>query len=214
MDSLASVFDAKTFKLRNDGLRFDLATEDLSKSYFFSYENFGFQMEAASDFDIFKKECEFFFSRLKDNAFYTWSDGLIRIGTKSEIFYHKSGETLEKTKEIFTNKLLSNKAEIELATRNIIIDSAYHFDFEVQSGVANVLMGPVSKDEALKKFFAEKVKIYERKFENNCALAFIIDLANKEKVDINSWSTLEDRVKKQISDLEILYDGLKTYMYK
>lgn len=214
MDSLVKVFGATNFKLRNDGARFDLATDDLMKSFFFSYENFGFQLDATEDFDTFKRQAEDFFRKLNGNTYYTWTDGLLRVGTKSEIFYHKTGESLEKVKEVFNNKFTPYKSELQTDTGSAITDVAYHFDFTVPTGNANVTLGPTSKEEALQKFFSEKVKLYEKKFDTSNAYTFVIDIANTQKLDIDNWNSLEKRVVTQISDIEKLYDGMKVFLFK
>lgn len=60
IDFLAREAGIKKIKLQEQ--RIDVATEDLHKSMFFSWENLGFQLEASTDFDSFHKQIDEFFS--------------------------------------------------------------------------------------------------------------------------------------------------------
>jgi len=187
--------------------RVDVSTKDLSEFFFFSIENFGFQLEAVDNFDIFKTKTDTLFSLIDKYKDYKIND-VIRLGTKSEILCHIKGKNFDELKNIFKKKLFKDFEKIEQKTSFKLNDYAFVSDFIKDEGKANILMGPVTKDEVIQKYFNnhEKYKNFDKK--NGIYLA--IDYCQNQGSQIKQ-DKLKEQVKINIDNIKKLYEDIVSY---
>jgi hypothetical protein len=210
VDKLNSFLKADQIRLRSDGTRFDVADNNLTHSYFFSYENFGFQIDAASDFEEFKAQVRKFIAAIKEYPAYKWEEGLLRVGTRSVILYHRRHDNVGSIKNAYKELILNNHSTISELTKSEIIDSAHIFDLRLDNGLVNVTTGPVTKEEALQKWFDNKNE-YSERFNKDNGLIFSIDMAGNKPEDIKDLEQLRIKIESQVDDVKAVFDGFKAY---
>lgn len=210
IDFFADKFEAPQMKLYANGVRFDLASDDLAKLYFFSHENFGFQIDASQSFDSFRSFVNTFIEALKTFPKYKWTGEVVRLGTKSSILYHRKGDSFESLKQSYKDMVLKDYQRIAELTKSDIVDTAHIFDLKVSTGNANVLTGPVTKEKAIHKFYGGQEKLYKDTFDKNNGLMFSIDVANTEPLKLQDLDALKEQINKQINDIETVFNGFKT----
>lgn len=197
--------------LKNNGSRFDVADDKLENLYFFSVENFGFQIELRTSFEDFSNSVKKMIEAIKDFPEYKISGGVVRIGTKSVILYHRKYDNDEKIKESYKNILVNNHDKISELTNSKIIDTAHIFDLKLDNSKVNVLTGPVTKKEAMEKYFVGKIKgEYDQKFTRDNGMLLAIDASGNNISSINDFNALEKQINTQISDIKIVFESFKS----
>jgi len=210
VEFMTETLNTNQIKLINNGSRFDTADDKLEKLYFFSIENFGFQSELDTSFDQFISGVKNLLSAIKKFPEYTISDGLVRIGTKSVILYHRKYDNTQSIKDAYKATLVNNHQKLSELSKSEIIDTAYTFDLKLENSKANVQTGPVTKEEALGKFFDGKIKEqYNTKFTKDNGMLFSIDVAGNNPIDIKDFDELQKQAEKQIKDIETVFNGFK-----
>lgn len=208
LDFLVSKLKAENIRVSNNGTRIDVASKDFKEVFFFSLENFGFQIEASTSFDDFRQKVDKILDCL--NEFEKYKIGTInRIGTRSIILYHRRGDTFETAKNIFRDKLFADFGDFQTKTNTELSDVAYFFDVKKDGGIANIQTGPVTKDEAIAKYFDSQV--FYKDFDRNNGFLFSIDFAPIEEKTIDI-ETLKTEIDSGISNVEAILTGLKAYL--
>lgn len=210
VDFMIKKLGVEQIRLNGNGSRFDLATNNLEYLYFFSFENFGFQAEMQDSFEDFSDKVKEFISALEEFPDYRWSDGLVRIGTKSTILYHRKFDNFSTIKQAYKDLLVNDHQKISELTKSTILDTAYTFDLERETCKANVTTGPVTRDEAISRFFGGK-KEYENKFNKDNGMLLTIDVSGNKTTDISDLKQLEVQISVQINDIKEIFNGFKTY---
>ncbi|GMX57865.1 MAG: hypothetical protein YFSK_1950 [Candidatus Yanofskyibacterium parasiticum] len=191
-----------------DGSRIDVATNDLKKVFFASYENFGLQIEGANSFDEPVSEVNRFLESLKSFGKYEF-DSVNRIGTKSLVFCHIKGKNLDDIKEIYRKNIFINQKIMEEKINAELYDFAYSFDIKNEHGIANIQTGPATKEEAIKKFFGGN-NCYEE-FSKGSGLFFSIDFGKNEKKDNMLMDSLKEEVADSFENIEKIFNGFLNY---
>lgn len=200
-------------RLQNNGARFDVADDKLENVYFFSIENFGFQTEMKTSFEDFTGAVKKLFDALKKFPDYKINDGLVRVGTKSIIFYHRKGDNIQTLKDAYKNLLVNNHEKLSELTKSSIFDTAHTIDLKVGNNKASVITGPATKEEALNKFFDGKIREkYREKITRENGLLLSIDVApsSVDSLAIKDFETLEKQVGSQIQDISNVFEGFRT----
>lgn len=190
--------------------RIDVASKDLSEAIFFSWENFGFQIDAVDDFKSFKVKNNTLFSLLKKYGKYNFNN-VLRIGTKSSILIHQKGKGIEAIKEKYKELFFKNNKKLEENIGFNLTDVGYFFqDLEKNGNKLNLLSGPVTKAEAINRFFdgKEKYKTYSK--ENGIYID--IDFYQLEEQEINDLDQLKDKIDKNIDSIEKIFQGFMKYV--
>ncbi len=190
--------------------RIDVASKDLSEAIFFSWENFGFQIDAVDDFKSFKEKNHILFSVLKKYGKYNFSK-VLRIGTKSSILIHQKGKGIDVIKEKYKELFFKNNKKLEENIGFNLTDVGYFFqDLEKNGNKLNLLSGPVTKTEAINRFFdgKEKYKTYSK--ENGIYLD--IDFYQLEEQEISDLDKLKDKIDKNIDSIEKIFQGFMKYI--
>lgn len=208
LDFLVSKLKAENIRVSQEGARIDVASKDLKEDFFFSVENFGFQIEASVSFEDFRQKVDKILDSL--SKFEKYKIGTInRIGTKSIILYHRRGDTFETAKNMFRDKLFADFGDFQTKTNTELSDVAYFFEVKKDGGIANIQTGPVTKDEAIAKYFDGKE--FYKNFDRNNGFLFSIDFGKVEEKTIDI-ETLKAEVKSGISNVESILTGLKVYL--
>ena len=187
--------------------RIDVSTKDLLEFFFFGIENFGFQLEAVDNFDIFKSKIDVLFSFIEKYKEYKIND-VIRLGTKSYILCHVKGKNFDELKEIFRGKLFQSSADIEKKTSFKLLDYTFVSDLTNNDGKANVLMGPVTKEEVIKKYFNNHEKY--NNFDKKNGIYIEIDYYQDEKQIKND--KLKEQAIGNIDAIKKLHEGILSYL--
>jgi hypothetical protein len=209
VDFLKDTFEGHEIRLASNGTRADIYTKDRSEVYFFSWENFGFQIEAATSFDSFRKKINSFFDALDQFDEYD-VNSVVRVGTKSIVLYHKRGLSLETLKNIYNEKFFSGHTLLEKSTGSRLNDSTYVFELNKSGGVINLLSGPVTKDEAILKFFDGDRRHYAESFDASTAVLLAVDFGKKDEKIVTMLS-LRNECLEGVSAIEETVEGFKSY---
>lgn len=188
--------------------RIDVSTKDLSEFFFFSIENFGFQVEAIENFDFFKSKIDLLFSFVDNYKEYKIND-VIRIGTKSCILCHIKGKNFDDLKNIFRNKMFKGSDEIEKKTNSKLLDYAFSSDLTNDDGKANILMGPVTKEEVIQKHFGNHEKY--NNFNKKNGIYIEIDYSQDQESQIKN-DKLKEQAKANVDNIKKLYEGILSYL--
>ena len=191
-----------------DGNRIDVATNDLKKVFFASYENFGLQMEGASSFSEPINEVNKFLESLESFGKYKF-DSVSRIGVKSLVFCHVKDKNLDDIKEIYRKKIFINQKVMEEKMNAELYDFGYSFDIKNKQGIANIQTGPATKEETIKKFFGGN-SCYEE-FSKGNGLFFSIDFGKNEKKDNMLMDSLKEEVADSFENIEKIFNGFLNY---
>lgn len=187
--------------------RIDVSTKDLLEFFFFSIENFGFQLEAVDNFDVFKSKIDVLFSFIEKYKEYKIND-VIRLGTKSYILCHVRGKNFDELKELFRGKMFQSSDSIEKKTSFKLLDYAFVSDLANNEGKANILMGPVTKEEVIKKYFNNHEKY--NNFDKKNGVYIEIDYYQDEKQIKND--KLKEQAIGNIDTIKKLYEGILSYL--
>jgi hypothetical protein len=207
VDFLIKNLNGENIRIMRDGTRIDIASKDLSKVYFIGYESLGLQIDGVDSFEVFIGNVKKLFGVLKDFGKYN-PESIIRIGTRSSILYHHRGDSFDGIKEKYKNMVFANYKNMETKTNSILNDVAYTFEFKRDNGRANILTGPVTKEESIQKFF--KNEDHYKNFEGSNGLYFDIDFSKSEKKEY-SIDQLEKDIENNISNVKEIFEGLITY---
>jgi hypothetical protein len=208
LDFMIKNLKADKVRFVNSGTRIDVASDDLLNVFFISYENFGIQIDGVESFDEFREQVSKIIEVIKLFGKYK-IDSVVRIGTKSSILYHKGGDSYETLKQKYKDFVFGNYKVMEGKTNTQLSDVAYVFDLKRENGVANVLTGPVTKEEAMQKFFGNGQR-YE-KFNVSNGFFFDIDFAKNGNKEISSLDELAEEIKDNIKNIEEIFNGFLDY---
>ncbi len=211
LDHLVNELGGVNVRFTKDGTRIDIANKDLSKVYFVGYENFGLQVEATENFDNFIVEIEKLFNALKSFGGYK-VESVSRVGIKSMVLRHCKGDNFEILKQRYKEVVFGNYKVMEEKTSASLSDVTYIFDFEKNNGIANILTGPATKEEAIQKFFGNK-KLYNS-FDRDNGMFFSIDFAKNKEEEVASLDELGKKVKENIETLKEILEGSINYFKK
>lgn len=199
-------------KIKITDARIDVANEDLTEFIFFSVENFGLQIDGSLDFGEFKNKTEKLFKIIKNFEKYPINT-LIRVGTKSSILNFNSADNLANLKTAFKNKMFKNYESFEKNTGAKLLDFGFSFnDCEYDNGKFNILMGPVTTEEAITRFFGKK-QVYADKYKKECGTYCEIDFYQNKELTTN-LQDLENLCKDHIDSIEHIHGGFLKYLYE
>ncbi|HUS60288.1 MAG TPA: hypothetical protein VMX76_02820 [Nevskiaceae bacterium] len=204
IDYLLSKTGFERIKISNNGARIDVVSSDLSEIFFFSIENFGLQIDGADDFKQFNEKVNQLFSLIEGFGKYKFSD-VVRVGTKSSVFCHQKGKSLEAVKQKYTDLMLSGYKKIEKATGASLKDLAFTFmDFEEGLGKTHILTGPVTKDEVITKFFGMHQKYQD--FSKKVGIFYDIDYYQEKEKQVE-LEDLKEQILNNVKTIEEKFDG-------
>jgi hypothetical protein len=212
VDFLVKETDGHRIRLQEQ--RIDIADKgNFSRSVFFSWENFGFQIEA-KDFEGFHSFVDQFFGWMQKFGKYNFGT-LVRIGTKSTIFYHKKGKSFEGVKDIYKSRLLKDHSEWEKNVGAKINDVAYTVELKQGDGAdVRLVIGPMTFDEAMQKGFDRKDEYQALGFKDDHSGIFMdIDVYQTGKFDVN-FAQLAEKVHGNINVIEKHMEGFVSYFFK
>jgi len=200
-------------KIKMSDSRVDIANENLTEFIFFSTDNFGMQIDGSQNFGEFKNKTEKLFKTIKQIEKYPIRD-LIRVGTKSSILNFNSADNLNNLKKIFRDKMFKNYESFEMKTGAKLVDFGFSFNdcSHGNNGKFNILMGPVTKEEAINKFFGKK-PVYAENFTKDCGTYCEIDFYQNSGLDID-LQELENLCKDNIDSIEHIHQGFLKYLYE
>ena len=204
IDALHSATDFEKVKVENAGARIEVASADYSKTYFFSLENFGFQIDAETDIESFKTHVSKLLAFVGNFQKFELKD-ILRIGTKSSFFCHIPSRPEEGLRQIFFNKLFANKSAFESTTGLEITDIAFTY-FDAKSGdvKSNILTGPSNLEEAISRYF-QKPKLYSG-FNQKAGVFYDIDTYSEYLGKLTS-AELNSKIATQIGVIEKSFTG-------
>ncbi len=193
------------------GNRIDVASKDLSEAIFFSWDNFGFQVDAVDDFKSFNEKVTKLFSLLSSYTKYSF-EYVVRVGTKSSILNHQKGLGLDSLKQKYKELFFKNNQKLESYIGFNLMDLGYSFqDLEKNGNKLNLLTGPVTKDETIARFFDNKKDLYER-FEKDNGIYLDIDYFQLKEQKISHLNTLKQQIETNISAIENVFNGVMKYI--
>jgi hypothetical protein len=211
IDSLVKETGYENIRFENNGSRIDLVSDDFSEAFFFSISNFGFQIEGAENFEVFKVKVNKFFSLLNNFSEYDFSS-IIRIGTRSSILCHKKNKNYDVVKQTYKDLMFKDYAKIEKKMGSRVLDLGYILsDMEKDGGKLHITTGPMTKDEAIQKIFGEHEKYSN--FKSGHGVFYDIDYY---KDDFNEDMSKEDIKKLALSNIDTLketFEGFIDYFF-
>lgn len=208
VDFLLEKFSGDKIRVSNNGSRIDIASgEDVF--YFVSVENFGLQVDGATNFDSFKETINRLFDALEEFKDYDIGP-ITRIGTKSVILYGPSHMSPKSVQDTYKEKFLQHSEKLHDYTGGEISDIAVVFDLKKDGGIANVTTGPVTKEEAMMKFFDNKSTAYQ-KFDRNHGFLFSFDFGKNDEQNYN-FDELRKACLAGVDSVENLFSGFKNYI--
>jgi len=191
--------------------RIEIANDSFTKIYFFTWENFGFQLEGNTKIEQFGKEVNHLFNSFKDFSLYDISE-IKRIGTKSSILNYTKDDTFQELQKIFRKKLFTSFETFEKKSGSKLIELGYFLnDYSSDDGKFNMLTGPVTKEEALMKFFHNN-EIYKA-FSEECGIYMDIDYFQDKEETINS-EDIKTRILQNIVGIEKKVEAFLEYFYE
>lgn len=194
-------------QLKVTGVRLDITNENFSEILFFSWENFGIQIEAQEDFDGFKTKIKKLFEILNEFKKYQCVD-IARLGTKSSIYYHKNGMSFDGLKEIYKNIMFKDVSILEKDMGAKITDTGIiAVDMKSDDEDINFTTGPMEKEEIITKIFQNK--LYDG-FQYGNGIYFDIDVFKKD-LGALTLKELEERALKNIESIEAKLAGFLSY---
>lgn len=211
IDFLVKETGYENIRYATNGSRVDLVSNDFSEAIFFSISNFGFQIEGAEDFEVFKIRVNKLFSLL--NKFDDYQFGaVVRIGTKSSILCHKKNKNYDVIKQLYKDLMFKDYAKIEKKMGSKVLDLGYVLtDMEKGEGKLHVTTGPMSKEEAIQKIFGEHEKYSN--FKNAHGVFYDIDYY-KEDLDENlSREDIKKVSLANIDELKETFEGFIDYFF-
>jgi hypothetical protein len=189
--------------------RFDLASEDESEKYFISWENYGLELEAKKDFDVFSGKAKKLFDALSELEDYK-KNKIARIGVRGQFFFHKQGKGFNDIKGRY-EKLFLNKDGLEQSLGGNIIDVGLHnVDFKINNRRINISVGPAKKEEVIEKFY--KNNTLYKEFKNNAGLYLDIDVGLTVQNAFEK-DNLNDEITNNIKILEEKFQAIVAYFF-
>lgn len=196
-------------KLKVTGTRVEITNDDLSKIFFFSWENFGLQIEASKNFDEFNEYVKKLFEIIKDFKRYKIDD-IARLGTKSSVFYHRKNMSFEGTKQIFKNIMFKDVSSLETKMGGNIIDTGiFALDIDCDKSKINFTSGAMQKNEVIEKIFQNN--LYDDFIKDN-GIYFDFDLYLQAFTPENIHS-IEEKVLENIKAIEEKMGGFLEYFF-
>lgn len=208
IDFLANRLSGENIRFAENGTRADIAIRDLSKIFFVSYENFGLQIDGAESFKDFSDfstkliEILGLFDKYKP-------DSVARVGTRSSILFHPKECNFETVKEKYKDIIFANYKDMEVKTNTRVIDLGCAFDLKRNDDDVHISMGPVRKDEAVRKYF--KNSDHYDKFTRD-GIFFDIDFSKNFSNEPFSIVKVAKEVKCNIDNVEEIFNGFLTYL--
>ena len=195
-EEIAQKFELEKLKL--GGERIDLIDTNKLITFFASWENFGMQFEGTKQLnDIFKPMLDF--GEIINNAgLYNLID-IGRLGAKSTILTHVSGQNEDSLKLLYRENFLKKLSEFEKGAQMTFRDCAFVFDMTHTNGKANIQTGQVTKDEALQKYF-NGLEVYSNGFTKKAGVLMQIDFYQDTPETIDS-----DWIKKTEENFKIIF---------
>lgn len=196
-------------KLKVTGARVDITNDDLSKVFFFSWENFGLQIEASENLSDFEESIKKLFEIIKEFKRYKIED-VARMGTKSSVFYHRKGMSFDGTKQVYKNMMFKDIASLESKMGGKIADTGiFALDVDCKESKLNFATGAMQKNEVIAKVFQNK--LYEGfKYDNGIYLD--LDLYF-DAFTPDSLQSLEDKAIDNIKTIEEKMGGFLDYFF-
>lgn len=211
IDFLIENYGGKKIKYLNNGGRIDVATEDLKEVFFFGAENFGSQFEAIDNFDKFKDQINKTFKIIEEFELYKFKN-IVRIGLKSYIYCHKDGRGEEAVKGFYKEKMFKDSSFFEKISTSKIVDLGYSFaDVEINDSKANIMTGPVGKEEALAKFFENREDYNDVK---KPGIIYIIDCYNTDVKEGLENDEIKEIAIKNVDNIEKSFNGFRDYIFE
>lgn len=207
IDFLAKRLNGENIRFTDNGTRADIAIKDLSKVFFVSYENFGLQIDGSESFEDFSNfsktliETLKFFEKYKPNS-------ITRIGTRSSILFHPKGYDFETIKQKYKDIIFTNYKDMETETNTQMIDLGCDFDLKKNDDDVHITMGPVKKDEAIKKYFKNS-EHYEKLIRDG--IFFDIDYAKNFGNKPFSIEEIEKEITDNIKNIDEIFSGFLIY---
>ncbi|MBU0661466.1 hypothetical protein KKG22_04815 [Patescibacteria group bacterium] len=206
-DYIIKKMDWENLKLT--GSRFDIANNNFDKILFFSWENFGLQIEVSNDFEDFKDYINKLFEILDEFKKYKVGD-ISRIGIKSSIFYHKYGIGVDEVKSIYKNIMLKDSGVIEKKMGGKIVDTGFlAINMQSDAKFVNFTTGPMTKNEVISKIF--KNDLYDS-FNHKSGIYFDIDLSQKD-LNFDNLDKLKEWALESSSSIEKKFKGFIDYFF-
>lgn len=194
-------------KFRVDDNRIEVISDDLRKMYFLSTGNFGFRLDSFDNFEIFKTES----NRLL-KILYTIEDfnpEILRLGTKSTIFYHKKGLGFDSIRNTFREKIYPQINKIEEVFGGEEIDVGMLINFKEGNTRFDVKSGPIKKSQLLREtVYAENSGVYESLADSGLFLS--IDLSRTEEG--LTYKTLKEKIEENVNKIEEKYNSFKNWL--
>ncbi|MCX6809401.1 MAG: hypothetical protein NTZ65_01470 [Candidatus Berkelbacteria bacterium] len=182
------------------GNRVDFTTLDRTKKSFFSWENFGIQLDGEGNFDNFNKSISENIVMLKNYKKISLPE-IIRIGTRITGLYHFPNKSVAQIKKSFDDVFFSHQALFEEKSGISIKDNGlFAMDIEKEGLKAHVSVGIMTKDESIAKVFSDK--LYDA-YNYESGIFHDIDLYD-EAPTVKNFDDLQSRVSSQIEKLRQL----------
>lgn len=207
LTELLTALELDEFRIGID--RIELVTDDRRIMYFMSSGNFGLQIDNSETFDEFKNESQKLavnIKKIKD-----FQPELLRLGTKSSIYYHRKGCGFNEIKEMFERKLLPKVSELEKLLGGKQIDIGLPVHFSSDKANFNIVSGPMKKDQAINESFRKNESLY--KSLPDSGLFFAIDLFQLAPTQIN-YDELEDKIIENIELIDKKFNSFKNWLFK
>lgn len=202
--------DLDLVRVSNQGTQIEIASNDLSKLYFFSHEHFGCQLEGSEKFSDLSNEGNKVLDALARFNKYK-ANNTVRIGTKTTIFHHRRGDNLENLKRAYKSLMFSGYNHIEQITGGEVYDVGLgYFDMKHGGGIGSIMTGPVAKEEAITKFFGDH-DVY-RKFDRSNGLLFQVDYGQHKNISIEDIKKdLSPLLVEGVTNAEEIFKGFLQY---
>lgn len=186
------------------GNRVDLSKLNNKEKVFYSWENFGVQLEESEGFHDLKEKISSSVNMIEKFNKFEIKD-ISRIGTRTSTLYHIKNKTLEDIRasfdKVFFNRqqLFEKKSGIEITDNGLFL-----MDLNVSGYKVHVTMGATTKQEAISKFF--QIDNYN-KFKYDHGLFIDIDLF-VNSYNFSNLSVLKNDLISQIDELDNLQGKL------
>lgn len=204
VDHLLNTTGFDKIKVEKSGARVEVVSDNLDETYFFSFENFGFQIEAKDDFQSFNDTTIKILKIIEDFPKYRLRD-VIRIGTKSTVFCNIPSRSEDGIKQLFFNKLFANKDRFESNTGLKVEDIAFLYLDTKNDGIqSHITTGPSNLEEVIARYLP-KVDLY-LPFGKKSGVFYEIDAYSENLEDV-TLEKIKSQVEKQIALIEKSFTG-------
>lgn len=191
--------------------RVETSKKDFSEKFFVSWENFGIQLESQNNSKNFKERAEKIINLLSAFGEYNF-DSLARVGTRCQSIVHIKGTSLEGNTQKFKDKMFNGYEYLKTQTGFTHLDIGAVFN-DIQDGQlkGHLLVGPVSKSEAIQKYFSDTTPLYES-FSKQHGVYMDVDIYKDEQVSVSSSSDIVAHVEENIAKIESVTLGFTSYI--